>query len=59
MSVLAEMDVTAIKNTILRGKSNSETKIVKVTHQRKQTKTSEEEVKIVVKAAAHPSAGRG
>lgn len=56
MSVLAEMDVTAIKNTILRGKSNSETKIVKVTPKKADEKQVKEEVKIVVKAAAHPSA---
>ena len=30
MSVLSDMDVIAVRNTILRGKSGAETKIVKV-----------------------------
>lgn len=55
MSVLSDMDVVAIKNTVLRGKGGSETKIVKAAPKRTETQ-DKEEVKVVVKAAAHPSA---
>ena len=55
MSVLSDMDVIAIRNTILRGKSGSETKIVKVAPKKTDGNQVKEEVKVVVKAAAHPS----
>lgn len=55
MSVLSDMDVIAIKNTVLRGKSGAETKIVKVAPKKTETVQDKEEVKVVVKAAAHPS----
>ncbi len=55
MSVLSDMDVIAIRNTILRGKSGAETKIVKVAPKKTETIQNKEEVKVVVKAAAHPS----
>lgn len=55
MSVLSDMDVIAIRNTVLRGKSGSETKIVKVTPKKTEPIKDKEEVKVVVKAAAHPS----
>ncbi|QOX65821.1 translation initiation factor IF-2 [Anoxybacterium hadale] len=55
MSVLSDMDVIAIKNTVLRGKSGSETKIVKAAPKKTEVQ-DKEEVKVVVKAAAHPSA---
>ena len=55
MSVLSDMDVIAIRNTVLRGKSGSETKIVKVAPKKTETNQVKEEVKVVVKAAAHPS----
>jgi translation initiation factor IF-2 len=55
MSVLSDMDVIAIKNTVLRGKSGAETKIVKVAPKKTETVQNKEEVKVVVKAAAHPS----
>ncbi|MDD4563959.1 MAG: translation initiation factor IF-2 [Eubacteriales bacterium] len=53
MSVLTEIDVIAVKNTILRSKSGSETKIVKVKPKKTEVK---EEVKVIVKAAVKPSA---
>ena len=55
MSVLSDMDVIAIRNTVLRGKSGAETKIVKVAPKKTESQ-DKEEVKVVVKAAAHPSA---
>ena len=56
MSVLSDMDVIAIRNTVLRGKSGPETKIVKVAPKKTETIQDKEEVKVVVKAAVHPSA---
>lgn len=56
MSVLTDMDVIAVKNTVLRGKSGSETKIVKVAPKKTELNQDKEEIKVVVKAAAHPSA---
>ena len=56
MSVLSEIDVIAIRNTVLRGKSGSETKIVKVAPKKTESNQDKEEVKVVVKAAIHPSA---
>ena len=55
MSVLSDMDVIAIRNTILRGKSGAETKIVKVAPKKTEPSRDKEEVKVVVKAAVHPS----
>lgn len=55
MSVLSDMDVIAIRNTILRGKSGAETKIVKVAPKKTEANQDKEEVKVVVKAAVHPS----
>ncbi len=55
MSVLTDMDVIAIRNTVLRGKSGAETKIVKVAPKKTETNRDKEEVKVVVKAAVHPS----
>jgi len=55
MSVLSDMDVIAIRNTVLRGKSGSETKIVKVAPKKTEASRDKEEVKVVVKAAVHPS----
>ncbi len=55
MSVLSDMDVIAVRNTVLRGKSGSETKIVKVAPKKTETIRDKEEVKVVVKAAVHPS----
>ena len=54
MSVLSDIDVIAIRNTILRGKNNSETKIVKVAPKKVENNTVDE-VKVVVKAAVKPS----
>ncbi len=56
MSVLTDMDVIAIRNTVLRGRSGAETKIVKVAPKKTENNQNSEEVKVVVKAAAHPSA---
>lgn len=55
MSVLSDMDVIAIRNTILRGKSGAETKIVKVAPRKIDVNIDKEEVKVVVKAAVRPS----
>lgn len=55
MSVLSDMDATAIRNTILRGKNSSETKIVKAPKKAEEKQVTDE-VKVVVKAASH-SAG--
>jgi translation initiation factor IF-2 len=55
MSVLTDMDVIAIRNTVLRGKSGAETKIVKVAPKKTESNQDKEEVKVVVKAAVHPS----
>ncbi|MBR0596759.1 translation initiation factor IF-2 [Sinanaerobacter chloroacetimidivorans] len=55
MSVLSDMDVIAIRNTVLRGKNGPETKIVKVVPKKAEVQQDKEEVKVVVKAAAHPS----
>ncbi len=55
MSVLSDMDVIAIRNTVLRGKSGAETKIVKVAPKKTESNQDKEEVKVVVKAAVHPS----
>ena len=55
MSVLSDMDVIAVRNTVLRGKSGSETKIVKVAPKKTEQMRDKDEVKVVVKAAAHPS----
>ncbi len=55
MSVLADIDVIAIRNTVLRGKSGSETKIVKAAPKKTDVSKDREEVKVVVKAAVHPS----
>ena len=55
MSVLSDIDVISIRNTVLRGKSGSETKIVKVAPKKTETNQDKEEVKVVVKAAVHPS----
>lgn len=55
MSVLTDMDVIAIRNTVLRGKSGAETKIVKAAPKKTEGYQDKEEVKVVVKAAAHPS----
>jgi len=55
MSVLSDIDVIAIRNTILRGKSGAETKIVRVAPRKTESNQDKEEVKVVVKAAVHPS----
>jgi len=55
MSVLSEMDVLVVRNTILHARDNAETKIVKVAPKKTDTKPVKEEVKVVVKAATHPS----
>nr|HML38742.1 translation initiation factor IF-2 N-terminal domain-containing protein [Bacillota bacterium] len=54
-SVLSDMDVIAVRNTVLRGKSGAETKIVKVAPKKTNVDQDKQEVKVVVKAAAHPS----
>jgi len=57
MSVLTEIDAIAVKNNILRSKSGSETKIVKVKPKKTEVKEEvKEEPKVVVKAAVKPSA---
>ncbi|HHU16981.1 MAG TPA: translation initiation factor IF-2 [Clostridiales bacterium] len=57
MSVLTEIDAIAVKNNILRSKSGSETKIVKVKPKKTEIKEEvKEEPKVVVKAAVKPSA---
>lgn len=54
MSAISELDAISVKNTILRGKSGTETKIVKVA-QREQEEAPKE-AKRVVKAATNISA---
>jgi translation initiation factor IF-2 len=57
MSVLTEIDAIAVKNNILRSKSGSETKIVKVKPKKTEVKEEvKEEPKVVVKAAVKLSA---
>ena len=57
MSVLTEIDAIAVKNNILRSKSGSETKIVKVKPKKTEVKeVVKEEPKVVVKAAVKLSA---
>ncbi|MDD4121903.1 MAG: translation initiation factor IF-2 N-terminal domain-containing protein, partial [Eubacteriales bacterium] len=55
MSILADIDAIAIRNTVLRSKSGSETKIVKVAPKKTEPKQDKEEVRVVVKAAVKPS----
>jgi len=55
MSTLSDMDVVAVRNTVLRGKSGAETKIVKVAPKKVEQSSVQNEVKVVVKAAPHPS----
>lgn len=54
-STLEDLDATAVKNTILRGKSGAETKIVKAAPKKKEKtagkKAKMEEPKVTVKAA--------
>ncbi len=55
MSVVKDMDATAVKNTILRGKSDTETKIVKVASKHTNEHKDEGETRVVVKAATNVS----
>lgn len=55
MSVLTEIDVIAIKNTVQRGRNGAETKIVKAAPKKTSPQQENKEVKVVVKAAAKPN----
>lgn len=56
MSVLKDMDVTAIKNTVKREKTGAETKIVKVAPKKASDIPVRQEFKVIVKAATHITA---
>ncbi len=47
MSVLSEIEATAVKNTVLRNKAAAETKIVKVAPKKVEKRPDEEEPKII------------
>src|SRR5665648_109700 len=54
MSVLSDIEATAVKNTVLRSKGATETKIVKVAPKKVESGQDFEEPRVVVKASVVP-----